>query len=137
MYDDTFRIPVSDTQATNSSVIQLRYRFLCCREANATHMVRRDKIWMYTRRASGQKHGGNRVKKHKPELKLRHALHKMGYRYRLHVKLHAGKPDLVLKKYGAVVFVNGCFWHKHTCESSDGQNPCGFLETKTHSEQRA
>ena len=52
----------------------------------------------------------------KPELKLRHALHKMGYRYRLHVKLHAGKPDLVLKKYGAVVFVNGCFWHKHTCD---------------------
>ena len=52
----------------------------------------------------------------KPELKLRHALHKMGYRYRLHVKLCAGKPDLVLKKYGAVVFVNGCFWHKHTCD---------------------
>lgn len=52
----------------------------------------------------------------KPELKLRRALHKLGLRYRVHVKLHAGKPDLVLKKYGAVVFVNGCFWHKHTCD---------------------
>ena len=52
----------------------------------------------------------------KPELKLRHALHKLGYRYRLHVKVCAGKPDLVLKKYGAAVFVNGCFWHKHACD---------------------
>jgi DNA mismatch endonuclease (patch repair protein) len=51
----------------------------------------------------------------KPELKLRRALHKMGYRYRLHLKEHVGKPDLVLKKYGAVIFVNGCFWHKHNC----------------------
>ena len=51
----------------------------------------------------------------KPELRLRHALHNLGFRYRLHTKLSAGKPDLVLRKYNAVVFVHGCFWHKHRC----------------------
>ena len=52
----------------------------------------------------------------KPELKLRHALHKLGFRYRLHTQVSAGKPDLVLNKYNAAVFVHGCFWHKHTCD---------------------
>ena len=37
----------------------------------------------------------------------------MGYRYRLHVKNLPGKPDIVLRKYNAVVFVHGCFWHLH------------------------
>lgn len=51
----------------------------------------------------------------KPELIVRSGLHERGFRFRLHDKTLPGKPDLVLKKYNAVIFVNGCFWHKHDC----------------------
>jgi len=51
----------------------------------------------------------------KPELLIRKALHRRGFRYRLHDKKLPGKPDLVLPKYKAVIFVNGCFWHHHDC----------------------
>lgn len=47
-----------------------------------------------------------------PELALRKALHALGLRYRLHAKL-PGKPDIVLPRFRAVVFVHGCFWHRH------------------------
>ncbi|MFC1829861.1 very short patch repair endonuclease [Thermodesulfobacteriota bacterium] len=49
----------------------------------------------------------------KPELVVRSFLHKMGYRFRLHRKDLPGKPDIVLKKYNTVIFVHGCFWHRH------------------------
>lgn len=49
----------------------------------------------------------------KPEILLRKALHARGYRYRLHVKELTGKPDLVLPRFRAVIFVHGCFWHQH------------------------
>ena len=48
-----------------------------------------------------------------PEVKLRRALHAAGFRYRLHAKDLPGKPDLVFPRFGAVVFVHGCFWHRH------------------------
>ena len=48
-----------------------------------------------------------------PELSLRRALHRAGFRYRLHAGNLPGKPDLVLPRYRAVVFVHGCFWHRH------------------------
>lgn len=49
----------------------------------------------------------------KPEITLRSLLHRGGYRYRLHDGSLPGRPDIVLPKYRAVVFVNGCFWHRH------------------------
>ena len=49
----------------------------------------------------------------RPELALRGALHARGFRFRLHSKKVHGRPDLVLPKYRAVVFVHGCFWHRH------------------------
>ena len=49
----------------------------------------------------------------KPELIVRSLLHKMGYRFRLHKKNLTGNPDIVLAKYKTVIFVNGCFWHRH------------------------
>lgn len=51
----------------------------------------------------------------KPELKIRKALHALGYRYRIHDKNIKGKPDLKLTKYNALIFVHGCFWHGHDC----------------------
>lgn len=51
----------------------------------------------------------------KPELKVRKALHRLGFRYKLHDKTLPGKPDLVFPKYNAVIFVHGCFWHAHGC----------------------
>jgi DNA mismatch endonuclease (patch repair protein) len=47
-----------------------------------------------------------------PELALRKALHARGFRYRLHARL-PGKPDIVLPRHKVVVFVHGCFWHRH------------------------
>lgn len=58
---------------------------------------------------------GIRGRDTKPELVLRHGLHKCGFRYRLHARSLQGKPDLVFPMYRAVVFVNGCFWHGHDC----------------------
>lgn len=56
-----------------------------------------------------------RGKDTKPEKFIRSALHRIGYRYRLHVSDFPGKPDLVFPKYKAVIFVHGCFWHGHNC----------------------
>lgn len=49
----------------------------------------------------------------KPEILVRKGLHAAGYRFRLHVKDLPGNPDIVLPKYKIVIFVNGCFWHRH------------------------
>jgi len=57
---------------------------------------------------------GIRGKNTKPEIQVRSLLHKMGYRFRLHRKDLPGKPDIVLPKYKVVVFVHGCFWHRHS-----------------------
>jgi DNA mismatch endonuclease (patch repair protein) len=48
-----------------------------------------------------------------PEVQVRSMLHNAGFRFRLHGKDLPGKPDIVLPKRGAVVFVHGCFWHRH------------------------
>ena len=49
----------------------------------------------------------------KPEIKVRKVLHSMGYRFRLYSKDLPGSPDIVLPKYKTVIFVHGCFWHRH------------------------
>lgn len=49
----------------------------------------------------------------KPELVVRSILHQAGYRFRLHISTLPGKPDIVLPKYKTVIFVHGCFWHRH------------------------
>lgn len=55
---------------------------------------------------------GIRGKNTKPEITARKFLHQKGLRFRLHAKL-PGKPDLTFPKYKTVVFVHGCFWHRH------------------------
>jgi DNA mismatch endonuclease (patch repair protein) len=54
-----------------------------------------------------------RSKDTEPEIIVRSVLHKMGYRFRLHVKDIIGKPDIVLPRFKSVIFVHGCFWHRH------------------------
>lgn len=49
----------------------------------------------------------------KPEVFVRKLLFSMGFRYRLYDQKLPGKPDIVLRKYKTVIFVNGCFWHMH------------------------
>jgi DNA mismatch endonuclease (patch repair protein) len=52
----------------------------------------------------------------RPELIVRKWLWHHGYRYRLYRKDLPGKPDIVLPKYNTVIFVHGCFWHRHNCK---------------------
>jgi DNA mismatch endonuclease (patch repair protein) len=68
----------------------------------------------------------------KPEMMVRSMLHGMGYRFRLHRKNLPGKPDIVLPKYKAVIFVHGCFWHRHHgCKYAySPKTKVAFWETK-------
>lgn len=50
-----------------------------------------------------------------PELVVRGALHAAGFRFRLDRRDLPGSPDIVLPKYRTVIFVHGCFWHRHKC----------------------
>lgn len=61
-----------------------------------------------------------------PELALRRAFHRLGLRYRLHAKDLPGRPDLLLPRYGAAVFVHGCFWHGHGCRA--GARPASNVD---------
>jgi len=54
-----------------------------------------------------------RSKDTKPELIVRSLLHRMGFRFRVNRKDLPGTPDIVLPKYRTVIFVHGCFWHRH------------------------
>ena len=58
---------------------------------------------------------GIRGKDTQPELLVRRGLHARGFRFRLHAANVPGKPDLVLARYRAAIFVHGCFWHGHDC----------------------
>ncbi|MGO9319063.1 MAG: very short patch repair endonuclease [Terracidiphilus sp.] len=62
-----------------------------------------------------------RSKDTKPEILVRKALHRLGFRFRLHVQHLPGRPDIVLPKYRIIIQVKGCFWHGHTCR--DGRLP--------------
>lgn len=58
---------------------------------------------------------GIRSKDTKHEISIRKSLHAAGYRYRLHRRDLPGTPDLSLPRFRAVVFIHGCFWHRHDC----------------------
>ncbi len=51
----------------------------------------------------------------KPEMIVRRLVHAMGYRCRLHVRDLLGSPDLVFPRLSRIIFVHGCFWHRHRC----------------------
>ena len=58
-----------------------------------------------------------RNKDTKPEIFVRRLVHSLGFRYRLHLASMAGRPDIVLRRLRKVIFVHGCFWHRHDCPS--------------------
>jgi DNA mismatch endonuclease (patch repair protein) len=62
-----------------------------------------------------------RSKDTKPEILVRQALHKLGFRFRLHVRNLPGRPDIVLPKHRTIIEIKGCFWHGHSC--IDGRVP--------------
>jgi DNA mismatch endonuclease, patch repair protein len=66
-----------------------------------------------TREVRSRMMSGIRGKNTQPEMIVRRFLHGRGFRYRLHDKALPGAPDLVLPRYRAVVFVHGCYWHRH------------------------
>lgn len=66
----------------------------------------------------------------KPEMAIRRALHRLGFRYQLHRRDLPGTPDMVFPKYKTVLFVNGCFWHRHGCKftTTPKSNPDFWLK---------
>ncbi len=68
-----------------------------------------------------------RGKDTKPEWVVRRLVHRLGYRYRLHVTDLPGKPDLVFPARRKVVFVHGCFWHQHHCKRGN-RTPASNVE---------
>ena len=70
----------------------------------ADHLTKEKRSWNMSR---------IRAKNTEPEIIVRKFLHSNGYRYGLHNRKMPGKPDIVLRKYNTVIFVNGCYWHRH------------------------
>ena len=66
----------------------------------------------------------------KPELVVRRWLWRQGYRYRLYVKSLPGRPDIVMRKWRTVIFVNGCFWHGHDCQKHRPTTNAQFWQEK-------
>lgn len=71
-----------------------------------------------------------RSKDTKPERIVRRYLYSRGYRYRKNVKSLPGTPDIVLRKYGIVIFIHGCFWHGHKVDGSMPKTNRKFWEEK-------
>lgn len=70
-----------------------------------------------------------------PELQVRRAIHAAGLRYRLHTRDLPGSPDIVLPRLKTVVFVHGCFWHAHSCQTSKPKTRAKFWQRKFEANQ--
>jgi DNA mismatch endonuclease (patch repair protein) len=71
-----------------------------------------------------------RSKDTKPEWIVRRYLYSRGYRYRKNVKGLPGSPDIVLRKYGIVIFIHGCFWHGHEIDGHIPHSNIDFWKKK-------
>ena len=80
---------------------------------------------------------GIQSKNTKPETIIRKGLHARGFRYSLHPKNIPGKPDIVMPKWRVVIFVHGCFWHRHGCYLSKmPATNAAFWDSKLAANQR-
>jgi len=79
-----------------------------------------------------------RSKSTKPEMAVRSAVHRMGYRYRLHRHDLPGRPDLVFPSRRKVIFVHGCFWHQHrNCKKAhEPESNRGYWQPKLERNKR-
>lgn len=69
----------------------------------------------------------------KPEMVIRQRLHALGFRFLIHDRRLPGRPDIVLPRWRAAIFVNGCFWHGHDCHLFKlPSTRTEFWETKFH-----
>jgi DNA mismatch endonuclease (patch repair protein) len=68
----------------------------------------------------------------KPEILVRKLIHRLGFRFRLHIRTLPGTPDIVLPKHKKIIFVHGCFWHGHeNCRRSKRPSTnIGFWDPK-------
>lgn len=73
-----------------------------------------------------------RAKNTSPEMRVRRAAHALGLRFRLHRRDLPGNPDLVFPKHRAVLFVHGCFWHRHAgcAKATTPKSRTNFWQTK-------
>ena len=79
-----------------------------------------------------------RAKDTKPEIRVRKLIYSLGYRYRLHARDLPGRPDLVIRRLRKVIFVHGCFWHRHRCSMGNRipKTRVGFWREKLGGNQR-
>ena len=79
-----------------------------------------------------------RSKDTKPELRVRRLVHSLGYRYRLQARDLPGRPDLVFRRRRKVMFVHGCFWHRHSCQMGNRipKTRVGFWSEKLERNER-
>jgi DNA mismatch endonuclease (patch repair protein) len=83
-----------------------------------------------TKRERSERMSRVRGKDTKPEMAVRKLVHRMGFRYRLHVIDLPGKPDMVFPRLGKIVFVHGCFWHQHPGCGRRPKSKMGFWAKK-------
>jgi len=70
---------------------------------------------VHTKKIRSKNMAAIKGKNTKPEIKIAKALRKRKIKFKTHIKELPGNPDFVLKDFGAVIFVQGCFWHEHNC----------------------
>jgi DNA mismatch endonuclease (patch repair protein) len=81
--------------------------------------------------------GAVRGKNTAPERMVRSAAHALGLRFRLHQADLPGRPDVVLSRHRTVIFVHGCFWHRHTCpRATDPKTRPEFWLTKLNDNRK-
>ncbi len=124
-----FTLPMENRQALNECFMLLTKALygLVSSEQRMGRISRRPAIRTANRGTSPQRSANMsniRSKDTKPEMLVRKALHRLGFRFRLHVRGLPGCPDIVLPKYRTVFQVKGCFWHGDSCR--DGRLPCGM-----------
>lgn len=79
---------------------------------------------------------GIKGKDTRPEMLVRRELHRRGFRFRIHRRDLPGRPDIVLPRFKAAIFVNGCFWHGHDCKYFKmPQSNTGFWRAKITANQ--
>ena len=144
-FPDSFRIPVSDTQAykqfgnsvavpviatvaramrplivgpsiARRGIPPVRERLPLTTTTETGPALVAAMTDVHTREQRSRNMAAIRSRNTKPEVRVRRVLHAMGFRFRLHRKDLPGRPDIVLPKYQTAIFVHGCFWHCHRCK---------------------